>query len=155
MIADAVERQFCRRLAYVITADPVHKRNLRAVDLLDRVASIRVTGGRSRPIILTEGDPLFIDKARQFPGAGMALGVDALLRMLDPCWGPNVGEMLEAFRALGTRFYVFGRVVDGRWTTLDDVPIPEAFRHLFQPVVGRHDVSSTELRGLRGVGTVS
>ena len=103
-------------------------------------------------IVLTERDPLFIDKARQFPGAGIALGVDALVRMLDPSWGPNVGEMLETFRALGTRFYVVGRSVDGRWTTLDDVPIPDRFRRLFESVEGRHDVSSTELRGLHEVG---
>jgi hypothetical protein len=82
----------------------------------------------------------------------MALGVDALIRMLDPSWGPNVGEMLETFRSLGTRFYVVGRVVDGRWTTIDDVPIPNGFRRLFESVGGRHDVSSTELRGLHEAG---
>lgn len=103
-------------------------------------------------IVLTERDPLFIDKARQFPGAGIALGVDALVRMLDPSWGPNVAEMLETFRALGTRFYVVGRSVDGRWTTIDDVPIPDRVRRLFESVEGRHDVSSTELRGLHEVG---
>jgi hypothetical protein len=149
MIADAVERQSGRRVVYAITADPVHKPSLRAVDLLDRVASTRLEGGRTRATVLTERDPLFIDKARQFPGAGVALGVDALLRMLDPSWGPNVTEMLATFRALGTRFYVVGRIVDGRWTTLNDVPIPAGFGDLFQSVGGRHDVSSTELRGLQ------
>lgn len=151
MIADAVERQYGRRIAYAVTADPVHKPSLRTVDLLDRVASIHLGGGRARTIVLTERDPLFIDKARQFPGAGIALGVDALVRMLDPSWGPNVGEMLETFRALGTRFYVVGRSVDGHWTTIDDVPIPDRFRRLFESVEGRHDVSSTELRGLHEV----
>jgi hypothetical protein len=152
MIADAVERQYGRRVAYAVTADPAHKRSLRTVDLLDRVASIRLVGGRGRPIVLTGRDPLFIDKAQQFPGAGIALGVDALIRLLDPSWGPNVGEMLETFRSLGTRFYVVGRAVDGRWTTIDDVPIPDRFRRLFESVGGRHDVSSTELRGLPEVG---
>jgi hypothetical protein len=154
MIADAVERQYGRRVAYAVTADPVHKPSLRSVDLLDRVASIRLGCGRARPILLTERDPLFIDKARQFPGAGIALGADALVRMLDPSWGPKVGEMLETFRALGTRFYVVGRSVDGRWTTIDDVPIPDRFRHLFESVEGRHDISSTELRDLHGAGAV-
>ena len=152
MIADAVERQYGRRIAYAVTADPVHKPSLRTVDLLDRVASIRLGGGRTRTIVLTERDPLFIDKARQFPGAGIALGVDALVRMLDPSWGPNVGEMLETFRSLGTRFYVLGRSVAGRWMTLDDVPVPNAYRGLFEPVEGRHDVSSTELRSSPAAG---
>ena len=147
MIADAVERQYGRRVAYAVTADPVHKPSLRVVDLLDRVASIRLAGGRARPIVLTERDPFFIDKARQFPGAGIALGVDALVRMLDPSWGPELGEMLETFRALGTRFYVVGRVIEGRWTTIDEVPIPDGFRPLLESIEGRHDVSSTVLRG--------
>jgi hypothetical protein len=147
MIADAVEREFGRRVAYAITADPVHKPALRTVDLLDRVASIRLRDGGARPILLTRRDPRFIDKARQFPGAGIALGVDALLRMLDRSWGP-VREMLETFRALGTTFYVVGRVVDGQWMTMQDLSIPEAFRDLFHSAGGRHDVSSTELRGL-------
>jgi hypothetical protein len=145
MIADAVERQFHRRVVYSITADPIHKPSLRAVDLLDRVASIR-RASPARTIVLTEGDPLFVDKARQFPGAGIAVGVDAVLRMLDPSWGPGVMDVLQTFRALGTRLYVVGRVVEGRWTTIDDLPIPREFRDLFWSVDGRHDISSTELR---------
>jgi hypothetical protein len=152
MIADAVERRSGRRVAYAITADPVHKPRLRAVDLLDRVSSIRLGGGGARRIFLTERDPLFIDKARQFPGAGIALGADALLRMLDPFWGPGIDDLLRTFRALGTRFYVVGRVVDGRWTTLDDAWIPDAYRDLFEPVEGRHDVSSTDLRRSPEIG---
>jgi hypothetical protein len=148
MIADAVEGQCGGRVVFSITADPVHKPSLRVVDLLDRVASIRLASRRERPIVLTERDPLFIDKARQFPGAGIALGADALLRMLDPSWGPSVGEMLGVFRELGTRFYVVGRVVGGRWTTVHDLPIPGAFADLFESVEGRHDVSSTERRRL-------
>jgi hypothetical protein len=153
MIVDAVERQYRRPVAYTVSADPVHKPALRAVDLLDRVASIRLVDGIASSIVLTERDPLFIDKARQFPGSGIALGVDALLRMLDPSWGPDVREMLDAFRGLGTTFYVVGRVIDGRWTTIDDAPIPATFRALFKPVDGRQDVSSTELRGLHGAAS--
>jgi hypothetical protein len=152
MLAEAVERQYGRRVAFAITADPVHKPSLRAVDLLDRIASIRRAGEGGRPIVLTQRDPLFIDKARQFPGAGIALGVDALIRMLDPAWGPKLGEMFETFRALGTRFYVAGRVIDGRWTTPDALALPEAFRRLVESVEGRRDKSSTELRGPQAVG---
>jgi hypothetical protein len=152
MIADSVERHAGRRVVYAITANPVHKPSLRAVDLLDRVASIRAKD--ARPVLLTRDDPLFIDKARQFPGAGIAFGVDAVLRMLDPSWGPDVGEMLQTFRALGTGFYVVGRVVNGRWTTIDDLAIPDAFRDLFQPIEGRQDISSTALRDLHSIRAV-
>jgi hypothetical protein len=97
-------------------------------------------------VAITCADPLFIDKAHQFPGAGIVLGVDSLIRMLDPAWGPSIGEMLDDFRALGTRFYVVGRLVGDRWMTLDDLAIPDAFAELFEAVDGRLDVSSTALR---------
>ena len=105
-------------------------------------------------MLLTEGDPLFIDKARQFPGAGIAVGADALARMLDPAWGPAIPEILAQFRALGTRFYVAGRMFGGRWATLDDVAIPGAFRDLFTAIDGRHDVNSSELRARASSGPV-
>ena len=134
MIADAVERQYGRRVAYAITADPVHKPSLRAVDLLDRIASIRLGAGRTRTLVLTERDPLFIDKARQFPGAGIALGVDALVRMLDPAWGPNVGEMLEAFvrSAPGSTSSAGPSTATGRRSMT--CRFPDRFRRLFESV---------------------
>ena len=70
--------------------------------------------------------------------------------MLDPAWGPPIREMLAELRALGTRFHVAGRMIGGRWTTLDDVPIPVAFSDLFTAIDGRHDVSSSELRARAG-----
>jgi len=149
MLADAVERQVGRRVVYALTADPVHKPRLRVVDVLDRVASVRRHRDAARAILLTERDPLFIDKARQFPGAGIAIGADALVRMLDPAWGPRISEMLAEFRALGTRFYVAGRMLGGRWTTTDDVAIPGAFKDLFTAIDGSHDASSSALRRQR------
>ena len=151
MMADAVEQQCLRRVIYTITADPVHKPRLRAIELLDRVASIAAQPGIPRTVAITCADPLFIDKARRFPGAGIVLGVDALMRMLDPAWGPRIAEMLDDFRSLGTRFYVVGRRLGDRWITLDDVPVPDAFADLFEAVEGRLDVSSTALRQERGV----
>jgi hypothetical protein len=146
-VADAVEAAARRPAIYAITADPVHKPALGAADLLDRVASIRREAA-PRAVLLTERDPLFIDKARQFPGAGIAVGVDAVARMLDPAWGPDVVEMLRELRTLGTRFFVMGRSIAGRWTTLRDVPIPAGFDDLFTPLEGREDVSSTDLRAV-------
>jgi hypothetical protein len=151
-MADAVEQQFQRRVIYTITADPVHKPRLRADELLDRVASIAGQRGAARTVAITCADPLFIDKARQFPGAGIVLGIDSLIRMLDPSWGPAIAEMLEDFRALGTRFYVVGRVVGQHWMTLEDVTVPRASRDLFEAVDGRVDVSSTALRREREAG---
>ena len=50
---------------------------------------------------------------------------------------------------LGCRFLVFGRAVDGKFQTLDDVTIPESLRRISMGVPEaefRDDVSSTELR---------
>lgn len=151
MMADAVERRFGRRVIYSVSADPAHKVRPSAVDLLDRIASIAAQPGPPRTVAITQADPLFIDKARQFPGAGIVLGIDALIRMLDPAWGPSILEMLAEFRALGTRFYVVGRLVSDRWLTLADVAIPDAFADLFEAVDGRLDVSSSALRQERAL----
>jgi hypothetical protein len=145
-VAASVEAATRRRVVYAITADAVHKPRLRSAELLDRVASIRGQGDTARPILLTQNDPLFIDKARQFPGVAIAVGIDAVVRMLDRGWGPDVDAMLRELRTLGTRFFVMGRAIAGHWTTLADVPIPTGFEDLFVPIEGREDVSSTALR---------
>jgi len=98
--------------------------------------------------MFTQGDPLYIEKARSFPGKAFVIGVDALLRMLDPKWGVEVPELLREFYELGTSFYVVGREVEGEWRTLEDVltQIPSSYQNLFTEVGGRWDVSSTALR---------
>lgn len=157
-IAAAVERISGKRVVYNTTADSVHKPPLRVTKLLDRVAMFRAEKwqpraetAKPRVVLFTKGDPLFIDKARRFPNCGFVVGADTLLRMLDPKWGPETGPLLEAFRALGTRFYVIGRLVDGAFTTLADARarIPGNYDDLFHDVPGRWDMSSSEIRARR------
>jgi hypothetical protein len=100
------------------------------------------------PTVFSQGDPLFIDKARKHPGAHFAIGADTFDRMLNPKWGP-VEPMIAEFRSLGTRFYVAPRVVDGKlmncgdvcakWNTYDWV-----FEHL--PRFEAVDISSSNIR---------
>ena len=151
MLADAVERQVGRRVVYTLTADPVHKPRLRAVDLLDRVASVRRQRDAARAMLLTEGDPLFIDKARQFPGAGYR----GRRRRAGAHAGSRVGAAHPARCWRSCARWARGStspgdMIGGRWTTLDDVPIPVAFSDLFTAIDGRHDVSSSELRARAG-----
>ena len=128
---------------FAICATPPHKPELSVGDMLRRT---KLLGGRDR--LFTEGDPLYLDKARRFPGRTFLLGTDALLRMLDPRWGTPVEPMLAEFAQLGTRFRVSARLVEGVLVTPDEViaGVAPEHRELFESVPGRWDVSSSEVR---------
>jgi len=105
-------------------------------------------------VLFTRGDPLYIDKARRFPGRTFVIGADALLRMLDPKWGTDPEELLQELRQLRVEFLVFGRQVDGVFVDARQA-IAKALSmsarvqgeyKLFVPVDGRWDISSTAAR---------
>lgn len=76
---------------------------------------------RGERVWFTHGDALYIEKARRNPGSTFVIGADALDRVLDPKWGPEVKTMLYEFVSLYTRFLVAPRIVNGKLITLDDV----------------------------------
>jgi hypothetical protein len=125
-----------------ISAEPPHKPAVPLTELLSRTRLLR-----GKNTLFSRGEPLYIDKARRYPGAGFVLGTDALVRLLDPRWGVAPEALVAEFRSLGTRFYVASRAVDGELVTLRDVP--EAARDLCTELPGRWDVSSTHLRSQR------
>ena len=85
------------------------------------------------------------DKARRFPGSRILIGVDALIRMLDPKWGPPIEPMLQEFRQLGIKFLVADREVDGKLLTLDGLAPTDLFQRVLRPA--QHlALSSTKLR---------
>jgi phosphopantetheine adenylyltransferase len=128
---------------FAICANPPHKTVLNVQEMLRRAKMLK-----ERAVLFTRNDPLFIDKARAHPGTPLVIGVDALLRMLDPKWGVDVLPMLQEFEALGTTFLVFGREIDGTFVTVSDAveKAPCDYWKLFREVPGRWDVSSTNLR---------
>lgn len=138
-MASAVDALTGERAVFWITAQPPHKPAVPFAELLGRTRLLR-----GRDTLFSDGDPLYIDKARRYPGCAFVIGTDALARMLDPKWGPSVGALVEEFRQLGTRFYVTSRAVDGTLVTLAD--LPDAPKDLCVEVGGRWDISSTELR---------
>ncbi len=133
----------CDGAVFSITADPPHKPRLELHELLQRAKLLK--GSR---LLLSEGDALYIDKARRHPGRQIVIGADALVRMLDPKWGPEVTPMLEEFERLAITFLVFGRSVNGEWMPPSKAKFktPPRFTNLFQCMPGRWDLSSTELR---------
>jgi nicotinamide mononucleotide (NMN) deamidase PncC len=98
--------------------------------------------------------PTFLEKARHFPRAHFAVGVDTLIRLVDPRYyaGTSARDAaLEELADLGARFVVFGRAVTDTFLSLSDVPLPRGFGALCieVPKAEFHEVvSSTTLRGL-------
>lgn len=100
-----------------ITTNPPHKPALNVIECIERA---KLLEGFDR--IFTQDDPLYLDKARRFPGTKFIVGVDAMERMLDPKWGVAVEPLLNEFRALGTRFLVADREVNGKIETVEEIP---------------------------------
>ena len=103
-------------------------------------------------VILTRA-PTFQEKAAVLPGCTFVLGWDTAERLVDPWYYADretaMSEALSRIRAAGCRFLVAGRLHEGSFHTLADVPIPLGFEDLFEamPESGfRMDISSTELR---------
>ncbi len=107
--------------------------------------------GRGR-VALTRA-PTFIEKGRLFPGSVFVLGWDTAVRLVEPRYygdGEAMRAAFEELRALGCRFLVAGRAVDGTFMTLADIELPRGFASMFEAIpeaMFRVDVSSTERRG--------
>jgi len=129
------------------TMPAAHKGDLTVQDMLERARALR-----HRSVIFTEGDPLFIDKARAFPGRPIVIGADALARLLDPQWGADPLAVLGEMQKLGTTLFVFDRPIDGHMLTGKEVLAKAGYAEsaLAAAVVTSAgegmDVSSTALR---------
>lgn len=145
-VANQVLKQFRRTPVYEITAEPPHKDALTVQQLLQRAKLLQ---GRDR--LFTRKEPFYIDKARAFPGIPLVLGADAMVRLMDPKWGVDIHSMLRELDTMGTKLYVAGRMVDGKWMSAHDVmhkfkDIVDEYANTFREVYGRWDISSTEIR---------
>jgi nicotinamide mononucleotide (NMN) deamidase PncC len=105
----------------------------------------------SDPVWLTRL-PTFLDKARYFPEAQFIVGVDTLLRLIDPKYYGRTSDRdaaIDELLTLGSRFIVFGREQAGRFKTLDQISLPDRLRQRCAGVseTDFHEpVSSTALR---------
>lgn len=155
-MAIAVFHRTKKPVCYMITADSPHKATLSVQELLARAAMFRRERREAigTQVLFTEGDPLYIHKARRFPGIGFAIGADAALRMLDPEWGPPIVPMMQEFYDLRTRFYVFRRLMSGAFLGWQHVHarclslgVSETYQRVFVPMNNTiSEISSTEIR---------
>lgn len=149
--AQAVMDEYGRSVVFEVTAEPPHKEALTVQQLLQRAKLLQ---GHDR--LFTRKEPYYLDKAKSFPGIPMVLGADAMVRMLDPKWGINPVDLFKEFISLDTKLLVAGRMIDGKFTTCQDildgllkntsVGIWALATNVLMPVDGRWDISSTELR---------
>lgn len=149
-VAQHVMDQYNKTVVYEVTAEPPHKEPMTVQALLQRAKLLQ---GYDR--FFTKSNPLYLDKARAFPGVPLVVGADAMLRMLDPKWGVNPKELLSEFQKLNTTLLVSGRLVDGKFVSYSDIlndiyqkdsQLINLALDVLKPVDGRVDISSTELR---------
>jgi hypothetical protein len=123
-----------------ITEQQPHKPALSVANMLQRAKMLQ-----GYPRVFTENQPLYLDKAKAHPNAAILIGADAMGRLLDPKWGPDLQTLKDTFSVQGTTFLVFPRKVDGQVVTFNDLNTPSYIRA--RAMSGSWDVSSTELRG--------
>ena len=102
--------------------------------------------------------PTFPEKARIFPGATFAVGVDTIVRIAEPRYYGGPEGLEKAIAILGAcRFLVFGRRAGSTFETLESVALPAPLRALCDGLPEsdfRADISSTDLRRTRwGMGS--
>jgi hypothetical protein len=143
-----------RLVALELSVQNVDKPPLAYEEVWRRLEALR---GRY-PVVITRA-PIFAQKARLFPGCWFAIGVDTAFRLIDPKYYrggvPEMEEGLAQMLALGSRFLVAGRMVDGRYQTLEAVGVPARWRPLLLDIpeeAFRADVSSSALRAAERKG---
>lgn len=148
-MARAAERQLGKLLAFEISVHNVDKPSLTHDEIERRLAQFQ---GQRRRVLLSR-EPLYAGKARLFPDSTFVLGYDTARRLVDPAYydgdPQQMQAALEEVREQNCRFLVAGRLSDGTFKTLADLPIPTGLEGLFEELpedAFRLDLSSTELR---------
>ena len=94
----------------------------------------------------------FSEKAEMFPNSVFIIGADTLLRVFDEKFYLSNKDMLDhidRFHDHNIHFLVFGRKVENKFISLEDIVIPEKIRSRctgFNEGSFRDDISSTEIR---------
>jgi cytidyltransferase-like protein len=123
----------------------VDKPTLSKDEIIRRVAQIRY------PIILTNS-PKFIQKATLFPGLSFSVGIDTVIRLIDPYYSNNnEQEMLINILKIkenGTQFFVGSRFIKSNIISLDLLNISPLFRDMFIQIEDETNIliSSTSIR---------
>ena len=145
-LAVAAARELGRPVVFELPLVNADKPELGLADTQRRAAQFAGVA----PLLLTRA-PLFVDKARLFPGSTFVIGADTATRLFDDRFynggaADPVSPVLSELDGLGAHFLVAGRKRGDGFATLADVQVPAQYRHMFSGIDFREDISSTELR---------
>ncbi len=150
-LADDFRRTHGRNVVFEIGTNPPHKAPPTVQQLLQRAKMLK-----GHDVLFTTDIPMYLQKAKTFPGMPLVLGADTLQRILDPKWGVDPAKMFDELHDLGTKLYVAGRTINDKF--MDKYDVLQEAKDIFHPhqyatvthdvihLEGRWDVSSTELR---------
>ncbi len=94
----------------------------------------------------------FSEKAEMFPNSVFIIGADTLLRVFDEKFYKSYKDMnehIQRFNDHNINFLVFGRKVNNKFISLNEIKIPEAIKDRCTGIeenAFRDDISSTEIR---------
>lgn len=139
------------KVRYLVSSVSPHKGRLSVQNMLFKAGMLRAERWQphaddSRMVEFTHDEPLFIDKAKKRPGSIFLIGADTMERFLDPKWGPSTVDLLVELKNLDTKFLVMPRLINGVVKGCRDIDVPWPHGNLFEPLPGRVDISSTEIR---------
>lgn len=146
-------QNYGEQVVFEVGVTPPHKTAPTAQELLQRAKMLQ-----GHNTLFSKDMPLYVDKSSAYPKMTLLIGADALIRMFDPKWGVDRDALLETFKKNGSNFIVTGRAIDGEFVTAEEAikrcllsnvggSLGTGVSHsMFEPLEGRWDVSSTELR---------
>jgi hypothetical protein len=143
LCAQAVGAATGKQVVFELAAANADKPGVDRSELAGRALQMR---GRW-PVLISEGMPLFIHKARSYGGFGFILGLDTAVRLFDPKYFGDEATrdaVLDEFRRLGVIFYVCNRGEDP--LALAMLVSDPRFADLFVPVPFLYPVSSSDIR---------
>jgi nicotinic acid mononucleotide adenylyltransferase len=149
-MAEIASKQFGSPVTFELSITNVDKRPLDFIEIADRLA--RLSG---HPVLLTRA-ATFVEKAQLAPGCVFVVGADTIKRIADPVYydGDTTRRdaAIAAIAERGCRFLVFGRTMDGAFTSVSNANVPAPLRAICEEVPDSEfkvDISSTELRSER------
>ena len=153
---ELAEQRLNQHVAFELSVSNVDKPGLDFIDIEERTKQFG-----SDAYVLTN-QPKFIEKARllfEKAGGTFVVGTDTIARIDQVRYYESRQHRDDAIRELndlGIRFLVFGRRENADFRTLDDLELGTDLVDLCDGVTAsefRRDISSTELRALRGTST--
>ena len=134
--------------AYELSISNVDKPNLTSKEIVRRLEQFE-----KEDTVIVDKAPLFSEKSILFPNSTFVIGYDTAERLIDiKYYGNDFKKMCKSLEVIENnkcQFLIAGRIKDGEFLTLEDLPIPERFKTLFQKISEsdfRVDESSSDIR---------